>query len=119
MEEQTQEIIESRKKYPVETLHRVWMETEPLPKGPDFGNYDLNKMARFGFLVTLNNLDIDYWMSIKPARIEEESYEDYKIRQKFQRALLKYRPFIYDYPIMTQKKLKAEMKRKKREVANG
>jgi hypothetical protein len=36
-------------------------------------------------------------MAIKPERQQDELFVDYKDRQKFQKALLKYRPYIYDY----------------------
>ena len=45
----------------------------------------------------LTNENIDYWMSIKPERQSDESLTEYKLRQKFQSALAKYRPYLYDY----------------------
>jgi hypothetical protein len=45
----------------------------------------------------ISNEDIDYWMAIKPKRDQDESFDDYKTRQKFQRNLIKYRPYIYQF----------------------
>jgi hypothetical protein len=45
----------------------------------------------------LTNENIDYWMSIKSERQPDESFAEYKSRQKFQSALAKYRPYIYNY----------------------
>jgi hypothetical protein len=55
------------------------------------------KMMLFAGENNLINENIDYWMSIKPERQLGESFVDYKARQKFQSALAKYRPYIYNY----------------------
>jgi hypothetical protein len=57
------------------------------------------KMALFSDKVGLNNDDIDNFMSLKPARMEDESFEDYKNRRKFQKDLVKRRTLIYDYSV--------------------
>jgi len=55
------------------------------------------KMVLFAGENNLTNENIDYWMAIKPERQSDESFANYKARQKFQSALAKYRPYIYDY----------------------
>lgn len=45
----------------------------------------------------IDNDVIDYYMGIKPERQENEDYYNYKCRLKFQKILLKYRSFLYDY----------------------
>lgn len=57
------------------------------------------KAMVFADEVKLNNDDIDYFMSMKPQRQEDESYEDMKLRGKFSKVLLKYRPYLYDYSV--------------------
>ena len=41
-------------------------------------------------------------MSIKSERQSDENFTEYKSRKKFQLALLKYRPYLYDYSPYTQ-----------------
>jgi hypothetical protein len=55
------------------------------------------KMATFATNNNLSNKDIDYWMALSPKRQKDENFIDYKDRQKFQNALIKYRPFLYQY----------------------
>jgi hypothetical protein len=57
------------------------------------------KMVFFSDEVGLSNDDIDNFMSLKPARMEDESFEDYKNRRKFQKDLVKRRTLIYDYSV--------------------
>jgi hypothetical protein len=57
------------------------------------------KMMMFAREVQLTNDDVDYFMSIKPQRQEDESYENMKMRSKFSKFLLKYRPYLYDYSV--------------------
>ncbi len=57
------------------------------------------KAMVFADEVKLNNDDIDYFMAMKPQRQEDESYEDMKLRGKFSKVLLKYRPYLYDYSV--------------------
>ena len=61
------------------------------------GSLGFTKMMMFANQVQLTNDDIDYFMALKPQRQEDESYEDMKTRGKFSKALLKYRPHLYDY----------------------
>jgi DNA-binding cell septation regulator SpoVG len=49
--------------------------------------------------VQLNNDDIDYFVSMPPRRMEDESYEDMKIRTQFTNKLNKYRAHLYDYSV--------------------
>ena len=60
------------------------------------------KMMLFAQETSLTNDNIDYWMSIKSERQSDETFTDYKSRKKFQLALLKYRPYLYDYSPYTQ-----------------
>ena len=55
------------------------------------------KMFSFADKEKISNEDIDYWMSIGPARQKDEDYIEYKDRQKFQRALARHRAYIYNY----------------------
>ena len=57
------------------------------------------KMMMFANEVKLNNDDIDYFMAQRPMRGEDETYEDFKSRSKFAKALLKYRAYLYDYSV--------------------
>lgn len=114
MEEQYEQHLKIRAQYPVDQLHRIWNETEPpfeivhgtIFKRYEFGSKGLTKMICFAAETEIKNIDIDYWMAIRPARIEGETYEDYKIRLKFQKALLKYRSTIYKYSNITKKQVK-------------
>lgn len=63
------------------------------------GSVNFAKAMVFADEVKLNNDDIDYFMSMKPQRQEDESYEDMKLRGKFSKVLLKYRPYLYDYSV--------------------
>jgi hypothetical protein len=62
-------------------------------------NIPLNTLKMFSFADTekIKNEDIDYWMSIGPARQKDENFTEYKDRQKFQRALARHRAYIYNY----------------------
>lgn len=57
------------------------------------------KIAMFTDIENVTNDDIDYYMSLKPARREDESYEDYRNRRKFQKVLVKRRTLLYDYSV--------------------
>jgi len=63
------------------------------------GSLNFTKMMMFANEVQLTNDDVDYFMNMSPQRSEDESYEDMKIRGRFSKALLKYRPHIYDYSV--------------------
>jgi hypothetical protein len=61
------------------------------------GSLNFTKVMMFANEVQLTNDDIDYFMNMRPQRSEDESYDDMKMRGKFSKALLKYRPHLYDY----------------------
>jgi len=65
-------------------------------------SFNFAKAMVFADEVKLNNDDIDYFMAMKPQRQEDESYEDMKLRSKFSKVLLKYRPYLYDYSVYTK-----------------
>lgn len=46
---------------------------------------------------------INFYVRIKPARQENESYPEYKNRQKFQQILHKNRKYLYDYSVFNDK----------------
>lgn len=77
-------------KIPEEVNAQVKMGLITMPK-------NMLKMILFAGENKLTNENIDYWMSIKPERQSDESFAEYKTRQKFQGALAKYRPYLYDY----------------------
>lgn len=77
-------------KVPVEVMNQVEMGLITMPK-------NMLKMMLFAGENNLTNENIDYWMAVKPERQSDESFTDYKVRQKFQSALAKYRPYLYDY----------------------
>jgi len=63
------------------------------------GSLSFTKMMMFANEVQLTNDDIDYFMNMRPQRQEDESYDDMKVRGKFSKALLKYRPHLYNYSV--------------------
>jgi hypothetical protein len=56
-------------------------------------------MVLFSDHVQLNNDDVDYYMALKPERMEDESFVDYKNRRVFTKQLFKKRSLIYDYSV--------------------
>ena len=63
------------------------------------GSFNFAKAMVFADQIKLTNDDIDYFMAMKPQRQEDESREDMKLRGKFSKILLKYRPYLYDYSV--------------------
>lgn len=61
------------------------------------------KLITFCKVNNVNNDIIDQVMAIKPARLEDETRDDYKNRQRFQKYLLKYRYYVYNYDNFTRK----------------
>jgi hypothetical protein len=57
------------------------------------------KMVMFSDEVQLSNDDIDYYMALKPERMEDEDSEDYKNRRIFTKQLFKNRTLIFDHSI--------------------
>lgn len=100
--------------------HRAWWVTKPTANIIDgwktqfeYGSKGLSKMMTFAKNYTLTNEVIDNYMSMSPKRYDNESREDYKARLKFQKALLKYRPYIYKFPSgnKRQRKIKDQLKK--------
>ena len=63
---------------------------------------DYSKFFRtmvFANKFSLSNSNIDYYMNCPPRRMEDESYDDMKLRTKFANVLLKYRAYLYDYSV--------------------
>lgn len=101
------------KSVPVEQLPNEWYNTIPAlvsdaqikAKGLIYvyGSKNLTKIVTFLKATKILKSDIDYWMNNEkfPAkRNDDELYEDYKVRQKFQNALLKYRKEVSAFSIM-------------------
>jgi hypothetical protein len=63
------------------------------------GSLGFTRMMMFANEVQLTNDDIDYFMNQRPQRNEDETPEQFKQRSKFSKALLKYRPHLYDYSV--------------------
>jgi hypothetical protein len=63
------------------------------------GSLKFTKMMMFANEVKLTNDDIDYFMSFRSTRTEDETPEAFRQRSKFTKALLKYRPHLYDYSV--------------------
>jgi hypothetical protein len=64
------------------------------------------KMMKFAHETQLNNDAIDYYMACPPQRMEDESYDDMKVRTQFAKKLLKYRQYLYDYSVFPIKEKK-------------
>jgi hypothetical protein len=64
-----------------------------------YGSINFIKTMLFANEVQLNNDNIDYYMACPPKRMEDESYDDMKLRTKLANALLKYRAHLYDYSV--------------------
>jgi hypothetical protein len=63
------------------------------------GSLGFTKMMLFANEVQLTNDNIDYFMSFRPTQHEDETPESFRQRSKFAKALLKYRPHLYDYSV--------------------
>jgi hypothetical protein len=61
------------------------------------------KMAIFSDTEKLSNDDIDYYIFLKPERMENESFEDYQNRRTFTAQLIKHKTLVYDYSSYEQK----------------
>ena len=66
---------------------------------PLIGSLGFTKMMMFANEVQLTNDDIDYFVSMPPRRMEDESSEDMRMRTKFTNKLNKYRAHLYDYSV--------------------
>ena len=69
-----------------------------------YGAINFIKMMMFASSVELTNDNIDYYMACPPRRMEDESYDDMKLRTRFANALLKYRSHLYDYSVYEEQK---------------
>ena len=88
-------------------LAQKWAEFE-IPKDiksaykagvPLIGSLGFTKMMMFANENQITNDDIDYYMSVRPQRQEDETVEQMKLRGKFSQALYKYRAYLYDYSV--------------------
>ena len=75
-----------------------------------YGSINFIKTMMFASSVNLTNDHIDYYMACPPYRMEDESYEDMKLRTRFANALLKYRSKLYDYSVSPVKEKKKKNK---------
>jgi hypothetical protein len=64
-----------------------------------YGSINFIKTMLFASEVQLTNDNIDYYMACPPRRMEDESYDDMKVRTQFAKVLLKYRSKLYDYSV--------------------
>ena len=64
-----------------------------------YGSINFIKMMMFASNVELTNDNIDYYMACPPRRMEDESYDDMKLRTRFANALLRYRAHLYDFSV--------------------
>ena len=55
------------------------------------------KTMLFANEAKITNDIIDYWVFFSSERQEDELFDDYKNRRKFQNALSKYRKYLYNY----------------------
>jgi hypothetical protein len=63
------------------------------------GSLSFTKMMMFANENKITNLDIDYHMSLRPMRSEDETPEEFRQRSKFSNALYKFRRYLYDYSV--------------------
>jgi hypothetical protein len=63
------------------------------------GSLKFTRMMLFANEVQLTNDNIDYFMDLGVTRTEDETPEQFRQRSKFAKALLKYRPHLYDYSV--------------------
>jgi hypothetical protein len=63
------------------------------------GSLAFMKIIGFAYENNVNNIDIDYFMSLRPTRQEDETPEDFKNRSKLSKLLYKFRPYLYDYSV--------------------
>lgn len=61
------------------------------------GASNFYKMVFFVQQNNLTNDNMDYYFNRPGRRQEDETKEEMKVRGKFTKALLKYRPHLYDY----------------------
>lgn len=83
------------------SLERLYAAYNPQPGlfGYAYGSRKRTKMMEFCQMTKMTNEVIDGYMKIPPRRLDHESVEDFKIRGKFQKDLLRFRSSIYDYSV--------------------
>lgn len=119
------------KSYPVEDLPRIWNEQVPIRVNNlrsndvlyEYGSKNLTKMVMFLMRVKITKDQIEHWLDSQKypaARNADELYDDYKLRQKFQAALIKYRKEVKSFAIMhmMQDFIEKQKEEKKDEVVN-
>jgi hypothetical protein len=63
------------------------------------GSLGFTKMIMFAKENKITNTEIDYYMSLPPRTLENETREEMKMRGKLSKALYKYRKYLYDYSV--------------------
>jgi hypothetical protein len=63
------------------------------------GSLAFVKIMGFAYENKINNDNIDYYMSMRPMRQEDETQEEFKNRSKLSKALYKFRRYLYDYSV--------------------
>lgn len=81
------------------------------------------KMAKLGFFLA-ENKDIDfndiyeYYLSLKPQRLEGESDAELKNRSNFSKVLSKFKPYFFDYRLYPNVKKQKAAKKSLKKLAN-
>lgn len=100
--------------YPVGGLAKIWEDTIPIPTLPrhyEYGSRLRTKMVEFLKSTIFMRPDMEYYLNLGPAREPDEAFLLYKTRQKFQKALQKYRVILKSAIFVnTIEKLKNEQK---------
>ena len=86
--------------YATGEYHRAWDNT--VPKKLPNGNYEyvyrlFTKMINFLEQAKMTREIWNHYITMSPARLEDEHFEDYKVRQKFQKSLIKYRSAVKSF----------------------
>lgn len=83
--------------YPVGELPNAWDKTIPTPTVAghyEYGPRLRTKMVEFLKHTVLLRPEYNHYISLGAAREPDETYDMYKIRQRFQQALMKYRTIV-------------------------
>ena len=80
------------------------------------------KMAKLGFFLAENkdinfNEIYNYYISLKPQRLENESDAELKNRSNFQRVIEKYKPYFFDYRLYPNVKKQKSAKKLLKKLA--
>jgi 2-methylcitrate dehydratase PrpD len=68
------------------------------------------KIVLFNTENGVSNDEIDYYLGIPPQRQEDETKEEMRARGKYNKSLLKYLPFLYDYSVYPEREKPWEVK---------